>query len=836
MRESREPYDSYDEKEDSRIAEVRQQFRKRHLTPEERDKLIRLFNTEHPHRQTNYKTDEKKTAEDEDYETKGQCNVGQPSGYEHKKEVQEQEHQHRRELGKPREVRAYVPRVKGQKVELLAELKKLILEEFPGIQDRNDYDCMMHMAAEHFKFLEALGERRTVKQHEVGRIATMLGIKKGHAVQWTFYGLRPFLYRVLENARPRSEVKQIVAGFRKELDGLGSWDDVQSRLDQIYPNREYENNSRFQLRRGHVIDFFRLLEEIDSGTVKGISARTGIRRRGVHSFLEGSLPFLVRLVIFPSEPTRTELSVSHRVDIQPPEVHGVRIESIEQLKNIVERDFPAFSHRKTFPRMLRNAEVHLDLFREYHGMEFIPHGLIPILEKRTAINRSNLRKWVLEGGLPQIYNWLNQAQSCVHVMGELYTTLNGVTNMTELNRRFEHLYFPEAILCLPSYEKEREAAKKFFRFLQALPHGGFLSDIAREAQVGKRDILYWFYSAGMPSHVIIASRIPAEIPQRGNKWIPLKIATRIRLEQFIQVPLKITSPEDILDVLRQIRPLKTPAMEEYERQFGETPRELMFMFLLGILVSDSWFRSGTSRSTHVTLTASKKYSWGKDLGRGFCYALGKVGISSKRRKNQVSQRNGKTTVSRKWASEASPFLQWVKRTLLGLKTSTPKSWTPIQADWILQMPHDWRVAFLQGITDGDGCATVKGFYTDISTTTNSDFLVRLMASLGVHASPSPAGVRIHRKEDTRRSEELPLFKHAVGRQGRLAQLRIMSESAKWRRISERELETIMDLRRQGFNPGHITEILWNRFGTLRRAQTIRKIIKRESKKRAIDPD
>ena len=176
--------------------------------------------------------------------------------------------------------------------------------------------------------------------------------------------------------------------------------------------------------------------------------------------------------------------------------------------------------------------------------------------------------------------------------------------------------------------------------------------------------------------------------------MPLKTPTRVQLEQFIQVPLKITSPEDILDVLRQIRPLKTPAMEEYELQFGETPRELMFMFLLGILVSDSWFRSGTSRSTHAELSASKKYSWSKDLGRGFCYALGKIGISSKRHKNQVSQRNGKTTVSRKWASEASPFLQWVKRTLLGLKASTPKSWTPIQADWILQMPHDWRVAFL----------------------------------------------------------------------------------------------------------------------------------------------
>ncbi len=823
-------------KEDLWITETRQLTRKQHLTTDERDRIIRLLNTEHSHRQTDSETDEKNAAEDEEHEVKGQCNVGQPSNYEHKKEVQKTEHEYRRELGKPREVKIYVPQVKGQKIESLAELKKLILEEFPGIQNRDDYDCMVHMAAEHFKLLEALGERRTVKQHEVGRIATMLSIKKSCAVSWTFYGYKPFLYRVLENARPRSEVKQIVAGFRRELNGLGSWDDVQSRLDQIYPNREYENNSRFQLRQGHVIDFFRLLEEIDSGTVKGISARTGIRRRGVHSFMEGSLPYLVRLVIFPSEPTRTKLSVSHRVNIRPPEVHGVRIESIEQLKNIVERDFSGFFHRKKSSRMLRNAEVHLDLFREYHSIEFIPHGLIPILEKRTGISRSNLRKWVLKGGIPQIYNWLNQAQSCMHVMGKLHAALNGVTSMTELNHRLEHLYFSEAIRRLPSYEKEREAAKKFFRFLQTLPHRGFLSDIAHGAQVEKRDILFWFYSSGMPSHVVIASQIPAEIPQRGKKWMPLKTPTRVQLEQFIQVPLKITSPEDILDVLRQIRPLKTPAMEEYELQFGETPRELMFMFLLGILVSDSWFRSGTSRSTHAELSASKKYSWSKDLGRGFCYALGKIGISSKRHKNQVSQRNGKTTVSRRWASEASPFLQWVKRTLLGLKASTPKSWTPIQADWILQMPHDWRVAFLQGIADGDGCATIKGFYAEISTAVNSDFLARILASLGVHASPSPTGARIYGKEDIRRSEELPLFRHAVGRQERLTQLRIMTESAKWRRISERELKIIVDLHRQGFKSGQITEILWNRFGALRQPGTIRETIKRESRKRVKSPD
>jgi hypothetical protein len=262
----------------------------------------------------------------------------------------------------------------------------------------------------------------------------------------------------------------------------------------------------------------------------------------------------------------------------------------------------------------------------------------------------------------------------------------------------------------------------------------------------------------------------------------------------------------------------------------------MFMFLLGILVSDSWFRSGTSRSTHAELSASKKYSWSKDLGRGFCYALGKIGISSKRHKNQVSQRNGKTTVSRRWASEASPFLQWVKRTLLGLKASTPKSWTPIQADWILQMPHDWRVAFLQGIADGDGCATIKGFYAEISTAVNSDFLARILASLGVHASPSPTGARIYGKEDIRRSEELPLFRHAVGRQERLTQLRIMTESAKWRRISERELKIIVDLHRQGFKSGQITEILWNRFGALRQPGTIRETIKRESRKRVKSPD
>jgi len=271
-------------------------------------------------------------------------------------------------------------------------------------------------------------------------------------------------------------------------------------------------------------------------------------------------------------------------------------------------------------------------------------------------------------------------------------------------------------------------------------------------------------------------------------------------------------------------------MRRYEEQFGEMPKHIAFMYLLGVIISDGYFGKPMRSSTNVGLTASKKYSWSEGLGRGFCYSLGKIGIHSTQDRSRVlQQKSGKITVNRIWRSLNSPLLEWMRRTLLGLTTSTPKSQTPIQIDWILQMPEDWRVALLQGIADGDGCASIRSFNAFISSQTNQSFLVRLLGSFGIQARPTSHSLEIENKKSIRKANALPLFKHALGRQETLTQLVDMFHWAKqWgsKRIPPEEIKVIMNLYNQGFSSGQITEALWSRLGVARHPSSIRRIIKR----------
>ncbi len=754
---------------------------------------------------------------------------------EYTDEKREAEHPHKKHSGRALEVKIRIPQVLGQEIKSPNELKKVIRDEFPGIQDRDDYDSLMKGSCDHFKILHAFGERKTVKHHELEEVGTKLDINGSTVRNWTIYGVIPSIYKILEKAISKDEAKVRIAGLRGKLEGLGSWKDVENRLDKMYPNKEYEGTEMFRLRKRHTIKFFKFLEELEKGgTVKGITHRTGTPYRIVESLMKGNLPYLIRHVIPSLKSRGKKRSIIYKVKAVDPRIRGVRIESIEHLKKFIETDFLGFSSRKDLPELLRAAEFHFELIHEYRDKDLLVPKDVHNLEAKTGFSYLTIKRWLCDAGTPIIYNLLRKAltyNEANEKLEKLQSQLNGVISMGNLDRRLEHLYLREEIQCLPKYRKHREHANKFFRFLRALGAGGTVSDIARKAQLTDKYVEKRLYSGVLPRLVRIAASVPAEAPKHGKKWLPLEMTRGGRLKQFIQIPLKITSAQDILDILKQIPSLRTPWMTKFEQQFGNVPKHRAFMYLLGAILSDGGFGRKRAVSTRVELGASGKYDWSEDFGRGFCYALGRVGIRSNRRKdNMTQQENGNIFIRRGWISARSSFLVWVRKTLLGLRTPTPKSWSRVHADWIVQMPEDWRVAFLQGIADGDGCATIKGFYTEISTTVNPDFLVRLLASLGVHASPSPTGVRIRRKEDIRRAEQLPMFRYAVGRQNRLTQLTAMLDSMKRQQVSEKELKTIMDLHRQGFTPGIITEMLWSKYRITRRPTVLARIIKRNNEK------
>jgi len=213
-----------------------------------------------------------------------------------------------------------------------------------------------------------------------------------------------------------------------------------------------------------------------------------------------------------------------------------------------------------------------------------------------------------------------------------------------------------------------------------------------------------------------------------------------------------------------------------------------------------------------------------ELGSAFCYSLGRLGIEGWWDRDEEIP----TGEMRKWMSAKSPLFVWMRQTLLGLKTSSTKSKVALEANWILDTPYDWRVAFLQGLADGDGWASIKRQHAGIATKPNQGFVQRLFTSLGIDTKTYPKRVQIDKKKALKAAQQLFLFRHARERQERLADLVDMLDAMKICHMTEREKELILDLHDQGLGTGEIVETLWKEHQVARRPGAITALLERTS--------
>ncbi len=199
-----------------------------------------------------------------------------------------------------------------------------------------------------------------------------------------------------------------------------------------------------------------------------------------------------------------------------------------------------------------------------------------------------------------------------------------------------------------------------------------------------------------------------------------------------------------------------------------------------------------------------------------------------RRADSTKVRDGKTIVCNVWGSQASPLLRWVKEVLLGLGPSSSKKATPIDAEWILNMPREYRVAFLQGLADGDGYASIKTFRVGIATKTNQEFIRYLFSTFEIQSKMETTKVVVKKHEDILRANSLPLFRHATSRKKNHDELcKIIGLLDRSRgKVPERELKIILKLHKRGLSCGEITESLWFDHGIARSRASIEGIVHR----------
>ncbi|MHA2142903.1 MAG: LAGLIDADG family homing endonuclease [Candidatus Thorarchaeota archaeon] len=529
------------------------------------------------------------------------------------------------------------------------------------------------------------------------------------------------------------------------------------------------------------------------------------------------------------ETAELETPESETSESQYPVIMGKRIESVSQFLRIIREEFPWMLERSDSDELLQYIRAFYEAKEIEQRTGPLNYSQIREIADRYEISHESVRSYVRSNTRPMAFDMLNRGLSLSdarRLIKKLIRQLNGIENWTDCQSRLESFYLFEDLKGLRSYKKDVESARQFFRYLEALKQGGLLTDIARRAGLSVEKAKSFRHHKSLPRLIGIASAIPQASPSRGHKWLPKKIRGYTGLSDFIEVLSKIRSLSDIEGILRKLHRKSSREMKSWKAIFRPLPQLVALMYFLGALASDGSVGRKEGISTRVGISLSKKYSWSKDFGEFFSYCLGILGISAKQVADSKSRsKSGEPIVKSIWISEHSPLLVWFLRAALGLDRKTAKSKQSVDVEWVLSMPEEARLAFLQGLADGDGYASIKNMNAGIATKTNQDFVQKLLRSFGIESSKYPNKVQFHMKEHLERAQKLPLFRTADGRQKRLKMIIDMINSLSREHVSEEERGLILDWHKKGYSAGDISILLWQELRRARRTPTIYKVIR-----------
>ena len=169
----------------------------------------------------------------------------------------------------------------------------------------------------------------------------------------------------------------------------------------------------------------------------------------------------------------------------------------------------------------------------------------------------------------------------------------------------------------------------------------------------------------------------------------------------------------------------------------------------------------------------------------------------------------------KWRTQKSPLLTWIILTVLGLQPHQRTTYHPINANWILNTPDDLRIAFLQGLADGDGWADTRSQYIGIYAGPNISLIQELLTSFQIRSSIDRKRVRFRRQKSVIIAAGLPLFRFATSRKEnaeKIAEMMQARKKKKERFIPPEISKLILQLHTHKKSSGFIAEYIYDQFG------------------------
>ncbi|MFX1473874.1 MAG: LAGLIDADG family homing endonuclease [Promethearchaeota archaeon] len=519
-----------------------------------------------------------------------------------------------------------------------------------------------------------------------------------------------------------------------------------------------------------------------------------------------------------------------RICIWKPKIRQTLITTVGQLHDVIDSEYPTLKYLPQYSRLLADAERHLALVDTVGNTSHLQRGALSQLARKYGFTPQRTSKFLRHGTRPRLYWFIQRCISKTEaqiILAEIYQRNCELHSLEDVLQRLATYYTYESLAQAKDHTSRLKNVQKYFLSLRLLEEGGLYKMAAKVLETSAECVRSWFHEKRRPDLVHLACQIPQETPKLGYKWLPTKIEVGHGFHPtgFIQAPVIISSWHQIQDVLNQLVPLKNREMQRWQKRFGEISQEHSYAYTLGMLVSDAG-KYGNYTSTRLDLRLARIYHWSEQVGEAMCYYLGQLGIHAYRKDNDPK--------NHRWQSQMTPLLRWAKQSCLGLETYQTTAHSQIKAEWLLKAPHDIRLKFLQGLSDGDGWASVSAQRIGISSTVNGDFIQELLQTFAIESRFTIHGrnVEIKKVASIIRSTELPFFLHATGRQAnaeKIAKMLRIRKTQKRRPISSTTIEHIMSLHKEGNTPGRIAEILYDQYGLSYRNESIRVIIRRKTK-------
>jgi len=160
-------------------------------------------------------------------------------------------------------------------------------------------------------------------------------------------------------------------------------------------------------------------------------------------------------------------------------------------------------------------------------------------------------------------------------------------------------------------------------------------------------------------------------------------------------------------------------------------------------------------------------------------------------------------------------MTWMICACLGLKEQECTTYHPIEGRWLLEVSKPDRVAFLQGLNDGDGWASTRDQSLGNAYAPNIRFVRDLLLTLGIDSASDGTRVRIRSQAGITRAAQIPFFRHATERQrnaNKLAEMVSVRQQQVPGTASPKIAEAILTLRAKGLSYSEIAEQLFDKFG------------------------